>query len=138
MTTKGTYRKRKAWLVTWEWSGDHAKPAEKVVAIFNPRLGAERVRELVELLYIQSGASLDEKLSWAVDRSRNPYPAQFGSLNGAPWQGEIHCGHNPWLFARLVDDLWVATGEDGTQEAHWSERPKPDMSWMLKQTQSTR
>lgn len=132
MTTKGTYKKRKAWLVTWEWSGEHAKPAEKVVAIFNPRLGAERVRELVELLYIQSGASLDEKLSWAVDRNRNPYPAKFGSLQGAPWQGEIECGHNPWLFARLVDDLWVETGEDGIQEAHWSERPKPDISWTRK------
>jgi hypothetical protein len=132
MPKRNPIRKRKAWLVTWEWSGDHAKVAEKVVAIFNPRIGGERIRELVELLYIQSGASLAEKLSWAVDRADNPYPAKFGSLNGVPWQGEIECGHNPWLFARLVDDLWVEAGEDGKEGARWKERPKPDLRWMNK------
>jgi len=41
----------KAWLVTWEWSGEHAKRDDKVAAIFNPRLGIERIREYVEFIY---------------------------------------------------------------------------------------
>jgi hypothetical protein len=119
-----------AWLVTWEWAGDHAKPAEKVVAVLNPRLGGKRVRELVELLYIQSGATLAEKLTWALHPSRNPYPAQCGILDGAPWEGEVTCSHNPWLFARLVDSIVVEPGADGKERATWKERPKPDLSWM--------
>jgi hypothetical protein len=27
----------KAWLVTWEWAGDHARREDKVAAIFNSR-----------------------------------------------------------------------------------------------------
>jgi hypothetical protein len=121
---------RKAWLVTWEWAGDHAKPADKVVAIFNPHFGGGRVRELVEILYMQSMASLSERVSWALDRSRNPYPAQFGRLDNVPWGGEITCGHNPWLLARLVDDLTVEADADGKEHATWKERPKPDLSWI--------
>jgi len=122
-------RGRKAWLVTWEWAGDHAKRADKVAAILNPRLGGERVRELVEFLYIFHTASLSEKLSRAANRDQNPYPAKFGTLNGVAWEGEIHCGPNPWLLARLVDDLIVERDQDGKERATWKERPKPDMSW---------
>ena len=34
----------------------------------------------VEFLYIQSTASLGEKVAWAIDRNCNPYPARFGFL----------------------------------------------------------
>jgi hypothetical protein len=86
--------------------------------------------ELVEFLYIQDTASLSEKQSWATNKDRNPYPAKFGALNAVPWQGEIYCGHNPWLFARLVDDLTVEVDESGNEQATWTERARPDMSWI--------
>jgi hypothetical protein len=54
MLKRKASRKSRAWLVTWEWAGDHAKRTDKVVAIFGPRLGGERVRELVEFLYVQN------------------------------------------------------------------------------------
>ena len=63
MSGRKTNRKRKAWLVTWEWAGDHAKRADKVAAILNPRLGGDRVRELVEFLYMLDNSSLSEKLA---------------------------------------------------------------------------
>jgi len=44
-------KKVKAWLVTWEWIGDHAKRPDKVAEILDPRLPAEQVRRIVELLY---------------------------------------------------------------------------------------
>ncbi len=41
----------RAWLVTWEWSGEHAKRDEEVAAVFDPPMSAERIRGYVELLY---------------------------------------------------------------------------------------
>jgi predicted GNAT family N-acyltransferase len=120
-------RKIKAWLVTWEWIGDHAKRDDKVAAIFNPRFSAERVRELVEFLYLTQNSTLSERMNWARDKNLNPYLAQFHTLDGVPWQGQIHCGHNPFLFARLVDDLAVECDAEGNERATWRERPKPDM-----------
>lgn len=120
-------RKIEGWLVTWEWIGDHAKRDDKVAAILNPRFSAERVRELVELLYLTQNSTLSERMNWARDKHLNPYPAQFHTLDGVPWQGQIHCGHNPFLFARLVDDLAVERDAEGNERATWRERPKPDI-----------
>jgi hypothetical protein len=47
-----------------------------------------------------------------------------------PWGGEIICGHNPYLRARLVDDLTIERNDDGKEEVNWKERPKPDVQWM--------
>lgn len=101
----------KAWLVTWEWSGEHAKRNEKVAALFDSRVSPERVRESVELLYAQAAYTLSERIACFVgNRRRNPYPAECVKLEGVPWQGEIHCGHNPYLRARLVDELAIHRG----------------------------
>lgn len=74
-------------------------------------------------------ASLDSVFSCAKSFC-NPYPAQFGMLNNVLWGGEITCGHNPWLLARLVDELTVEADADGKERATWKERPKPDLSWI--------
>jgi hypothetical protein len=115
----------KAWLVTWEWIGDHAKREDKVAAAFDPRLSGEHVRELVELLYLAENLVLRERISWGRDKKRNPCPATFMTFDGVPWTGQIHCGHNLFLLARLVDDLTVEKGADGGEEATWRERPRP-------------
>lgn len=115
----------KAWLVTWEWLGDHAKREEKVAAIFDSRLSGKRVREFVELLYLTENSSLSDRVKWARNKKLNPYPARFGTLDGGPWEGQIRCGHNPLLFARLVDDLTVKIDAEGKEIATWKERPKP-------------
>jgi len=114
-------RKFKAWLVTWEWAGDHAKRPDKVAEILDPRLPPERVRRIVELLYHRE-ASLSEKVSWRLRHKTQPYPAEFVTLEGLPYQGEITCGHNPWLRARLVDDLTIERGADGKETATWKDR----------------
>ena len=116
-------RKVKAWLVTWEWSGNHAKRDEKVAAIFDSRLSPERVRSFVEVLYAHEMYTLSERVAWFVgNKKRNPYPAEFVRLEGVPWEGEINCGHNPHLRARLVDDLTVERGQDGKETATWKDR----------------
>lgn len=125
-------KKMKAWLVTWEWSGDHAKRGDKVAAIFSSRLSPERVREYVEFIYL-SEYTLSERMAYPKHKDQNPYPAKFGSLDGLPWEAEIYCGHNPWLFARRVDNLVVERDEHGKESATWTERPKPDISWIRKE-----
>src|SRR5271157_4128974 len=103
-----------AWLVTWESSGSHAQPQNEIVEILNPRMSSERVREIVELLYHRD-ALLAEKVAWRLRKQEQPYPAEFPILEGGKWTGEIICGHNPWLRARLVDNLIVNAGGEGKE-----------------------
>src|SRR5690348_14969615 len=114
----------KAWLITWEWSGEHAKRPDKVAEILDPRLPPERVRQIVELFYHRD-ALLSEKISWRLRKQRQPYSAEFVKVEGLPWPGQIHCGHNPWLLARLVDDFQVVRDENGHEKARWKNRYDP-------------
>ncbi len=113
-------RGRSAWLVTRHWVAEN--PTWEVAAIFSSRLGGVRVREMVELLSLTS-YSLEElaEMHWP---QRVPYPARFGQAkSGEPWEGEIFCGNDPFLRARLVDDLKVERDADGCERAVWKERP---------------
>jgi hypothetical protein len=114
-----TRRKMKAWLVTWEWIGDHAKRDKTIAAVFNPRLGSARVQEFVEFLYLTEYYSLSEQMAIAQHKAQaqNPYPAQF--VTGS----EMYCGHNPFLHAQLVDDLTVECDANSRDiKATWKTR----------------
>jgi hypothetical protein len=116
----------RAWLVTWEWVGDHAKPPKKIAELLDPRLSPERVREIVEFLY-QREDRLSDKVNWRLRKHKQPYPAEFVTIDGVPWQGRIICGHNPHLLARSVDSLIVSTDADGNEVATWTDRfPMPE------------
>jgi hypothetical protein len=47
----------------------------------------------------------------------NPYPAHCVQ------HGEVHCGHNPWLRARRVQNVRVVRRADGTHKLEWDELP---------------
>src|SRR5216117_2726189 len=96
-----------AWIITWKWAGRHARVKEPFVLALDCRLSGKRVREIVELMYIAFKYAPSEKVAIAGPKGYNPYPARFVTLNGVPCEGQITCGHNPWLFARIVDDLKV-------------------------------
>jgi hypothetical protein len=110
-----------AWLVTWDFAGDHAREAlkritgtdEELVAVLSPRLGPEKVRRFVEQRHSDIMYSPSEQIAYAKG-SFNPYPAQFGETTG-----QIVCGHNPMLYARKVR-LLRADGDDGFL---WDELP---------------
>lgn len=112
-----------SWLVTWEWMGDHARieKGKEIVAVFNYTWSGERVRLLVEQLYLSFGNSVWDMIKVARNKRGNPYPAEFENVNGVPWHGSIRCGHNPSLHARLVRNLHVILHDDGSQEYHWEE-----------------
>lgn len=94
-----------AWLVTWESIGDHAAVQQPILAILNHGRSPDSVKQFVEDSYASHSYGLEEKLSVATDRGRNPYRAKFGDIGGVEWLGDVVCGHNPWLHARKVRTL---------------------------------
>jgi hypothetical protein len=125
------HRKVSGWVVTWHRISDAStlpKRDNEVAAIFSSRLGGGRVREFVELIYVTSGSfTLNEQISMMWPRhGKTPYAARFGqTTDGQPWAGEILCGDDPLLKARLVDDLTVKLNDKGIEEAAWKERSRP-------------
>ena len=114
----------KAWLVTWESVGDHAAVNQPIASILSPRLGPNSVLDHVERLYADSCLSLPERLDVARNRRLNPDPAEFDRIEGMAIKGRIHCGHNPFLLARMVTHLEVTVGEDGEERLTWRELPR--------------
>ncbi len=113
-----------AWLITWEWIGDHAEVEDPIAAIINYRRSSEYVREVTEFLYVNSQFSLGERVGYAKTKATNPYPASYDTMDGEPLGGRIHCGHNPYLYARMVENLHAEVDESGEQ-LRWQERPLP-------------
>ena len=114
-----------AWLITWNWSGNQEQLDNTIEAILNFSLPAEKVREIVELLYVNRYASLSERLAYARDRKNNPYPTEFDSIDGVSVTG-ITCGHNPWLYARIVENINLNIAIDGKETLTWKECEKPE------------
>lgn len=115
---------RAAWLVTWEHAGDHARPDCRIAAVLSPHLSGRRVRELVGFLYASLKYTPFEQLEIVLGLRTDPYPASFGQTKDGRdglWRGEVICGDNPWLRARLVDDLVLPV--EG--EVSWKDRPRP-------------
>lgn len=128
----------KAWLVTWDWAGEHARVEEPIAAIINPRTSAERAREMVEWIYVNSEYSLSERMQYANNRKFNPYPARLGSLEGVTWDGYIECGANPWLYARKVSDLQVTDDGNGNQKLTWVERSTEEIEELARKIRVAR
>jgi hypothetical protein len=118
---------KSAWVVTWEWIGEHAAVEEtrRVVTVLNYRWTTEKVRDLIEQMYVASEYSLSEKTRIARDRRTNPYRAKVASAR------EVHCGHNPWLRARFVRNFQCLSKDDGTYLPHWEELPPFDANEIL-------
>ena len=114
-----------AWLITWEWQGGHAKVKDNIASILNYRLSSERVLEIVELLYANNKYDLSERLAYAKNKKNNPYPAEYHRIKLIRYMGRITCGHNPWLYARVVDNIRIEHNNDGREILKWDERPIP-------------
>src|SRR5205807_994981 len=88
--------------VTWEGT---PRPAERVAAILNYRLSGRAVRPIVEALYATFYYSNSDKLFAAKSPSQSPYPAELNNFE------RIHCGHNPFLYARRVSQVRMEEGK---------------------------
>lgn len=100
-------------MITWEGTN----PTERVAAILHYRTNDKCVSAIVELLYALQGASVEELAAYARKPTSNPYRVTTEE-NG------FACGHNPHLYARMVDKLRVETDAGtGVQTISWVERP---------------
>ncbi|MGA3048022.1 MAG: hypothetical protein ABSD67_15430 [Terracidiphilus sp.] len=63
--------KTKAWLVTWEWCGDHAKREDIFAAVLNPRFSTQKICEIVELMHRLAEYSLSDQAGYARNKSPN-------------------------------------------------------------------
>jgi hypothetical protein len=115
-------------------------PENPIAAILRPQLGGDKVKEYVELLYSTSRYVASEMLHYMGQPEDIPYKAYYGTLSRrddgsgqvhVPWEGQVMAGHNPYLFARLVDNLRVGKGTypDGSSKLEWDERPRPVIDW---------
>ena len=122
---QSTRKLKSAWLVTWESFGGHAAvpKSKKVAAILNYRNSPKKVRAFIEQLYIAHGKSSWDKLLAADSPRKIPCPAKFAQIDGISWEGKIDCGDNPWLHARMVNNLQVLIHANGREEVIWSELP---------------
>jgi hypothetical protein len=110
-----------AWLVTWDFAGEHSRDAlrrltgsdDEVVAVLSPRLGPKTMRRFVEQRYADIWLSAPERLDYVSGR-RNLSPAEYGEH-----MGQIICGDNPWLYARKVNNLRAVDHD----RFEWEERP---------------
>ena len=96
-----------------------------MVAILSWRYSPERVRQLIEQMYINHTATISEQMIYAKSKRRNPYPAYYDTYRGANVTWHIFCGHNPWLHARLVEELHLEAEGNEKQKLSWIEFPRP-------------
>jgi hypothetical protein len=116
-----------AWLLTWEQHGvSGQKPARRrIAAILDPRTKSETVKTIVQTLHNASQYTLSEQAGFANRRMFDPYPAEYLRWDGTQFEGRIMCGHNPYLYARLVNKLKII-GRPGDEEVTWVDRPLPE------------
>ena len=109
---------KQAWLITWESAGDHTEVADKVIAIVSGRKSQSAIRDMVEQLWASRQLAWFEQISYAKNRGSPPYHAE----ERARFEGQVMCGHNPWIEANRVHDLEAYIDEDGRehlQGKHW-------------------
>jgi hypothetical protein len=111
--------------------GDHARVEDRIAAVLNSRLSGERVRRLVDILYANAMCTLSERLLYARNPRQNPYPASFTTISGVRYEGEIACGDNPFLRARLVEEIRVEGSPPEGEVLRWREPEPPDIKAIL-------
>jgi hypothetical protein len=104
----------KAWLITWDWVGDHAAVTNPIVDVLSARTSIEDVRIHVARLYARERLSWSERLD--LVRYAKPESLITGVTRGGGGRSHIDCGHNPFLWARVVDNLRVVESHDGGPE----------------------
>jgi hypothetical protein len=91
----------RAWVVKWEWVGNHASVPDPFICVLSARLSPEEVRSFVERYYSSQQYSLPEQIAQARYNKPNepPYTADFDAIGGQAYRGHIICGHNPFIQA---------------------------------------
>src|ERR1039457_7092768 len=115
----GKMKKKTAWLIAWEASTDrrlsHIR-GPRILAFFDGRKSCATVREIVFGIYLSSNTlNHEEKFSYGLANEGKKIIRQ----------DEVSCikfGLNPWVVARLVEDLELHKLDDGVYVIRWKQR----------------
>lgn len=132
----GTYEKAKsAWLLTWEWDGDHAAMKDKFVALLTWQYSSGNVAKIVERYFVSAYLSLFEQVRYTESKADCPYHVSFDTIPVAdsiqharsipsqgPFSESMRIGANPCLWGRKVHELEAWVAEDGIENLKWKER----------------
>jgi len=111
----------RAWLIEWKWVGDDSKVEKPLIAIMNWRISGHHMLKIIEQYYVNEMYSLSERIAYAKNKNTNPYPAYFGPYKNGDCTWEVYCGHNPYIYARHVDDVKVVLDGNGEEVLTWKE-----------------
>jgi len=97
----------KAWVITRETPNANAVHNTVVVGLLSARKSAEAVKDYVEWLYVTLECSTEDLMGFVkYSKPYKPYEAQYFTTNtGVSHKVGMYCGHNPFLIARLADNV---------------------------------
>jgi hypothetical protein len=111
----------RAWVIEWQWAGEHARHEGPRWMLLHWRISARTVADLMEKLYAQSEYALSEQVGLLSGKWASPYRAEIHAFD------RITCGHNPYLFACPAMDVRVQTSADGDEMLAYEPLPiKPE------------
>lgn len=127
-SVKPAQKKKSAWLITWEHAGsENSDLIERIIAIRDSRTSSDKIKDFVEQHYIAVNYSPAEKMHYSSHRRDNPYPADyFRHSKGWVWTARIHCGHNPYIYARFVRNLRLYDDDTSGFVLTWDDIPVPE------------
>jgi hypothetical protein len=113
----------KAWIIKWNWVGEHAAVDEAYVGVLSARLSSEQVRRYVEMLYSLKSYSLSEQLE--MSRYNKPRENPYRAHHPTNWHGNIVCGHNPYLEAFLAEQVVVQVSSENKESLSYNRLRRP-------------
>jgi len=111
-------KKRKGWIIQWDWFGDNKKVDPNIFHVLNPRLSPDKVIFYMRSLFINSPLFfVSERLS-LLKSSPDP---RVGIVNEVT---RILVGDNPVLVAHYVEDLRAEyDAKTHTEKSSWTQGP---------------
>ncbi len=110
-------KKKSAWLVAWEGSEQRLAriAGPRILAFVDARKGVGAIREMIFAIYLAAGSLMpEEKLYYSLTvEGRRILRRDDTSC--------LRCGLNPYVTARLVDDIEVEKREDGARVVRWKQ-----------------
>jgi hypothetical protein len=131
---------KRAWLLTWERASHRPQAKKRFVAVISSRYSDYSVRKILEQYYVSEYLSLSEQFSYIKSSKHCPYKVQHATVAvseslqkaaslppQAPFSDSMIIGGNPWLWARIVNDLETWIDENSVEHLKWRERE--NMCW---------
>ena len=123
-----------AWLITWEGTDKKLNDSNKIVGVVSSRCSSKNIENLIDFLYQRTIFNVGEMTYFANRKSARKKMNR--SLLST--ESRIFYGNNPYLFARLVENLSVVEKEY-TEIITWTEPAlygnDPDNNYQVTQLQ---